>query len=110
MNTETKPPHTPSPIPWKQHESEEKIYATLRDAANRTVADCGSRSDPQAQANAAFIIRAVNAHGYLLKATKLSMELFSELRRTMDEGHWFAHDLNKIGEALSEAIAKAEGR
>lgn len=62
------------------------------------------------QDDAELIVRAVNAHEYLLKSAKLSMELLVELRRTMDEGHWFADDLNKIGEALASAIAKAEGK
>lgn len=48
--------HTPGP--WKQHETEGKIYASIRGPRNETIADCGSRSDQQAQANARLIAAA----------------------------------------------------
>lgn len=49
MNTK----HTPGP--WKQHQTEGKTYASVRGVNNETVADCGSRSDSQAHANARLI-------------------------------------------------------
>ena len=64
---DSKQKHTPTP--WKQHETEGKIYASIRGADNSTIADCGSRSDKQAQANAAFIVTACNAH----EAIKLAL-------------------------------------
>ena len=89
-------------VPWEvEKHSDEDIRIVGK---NVTIAENFTEED------AAFIVRAVNAHEYLLKSAKLSYELFNELRRTMDEGHWFADDLTKIGEALSQAIAKAEGK
>lgn len=58
-------PHTPGP--WKQHESEGKRYASVRGANNRCVADCGSRSDTIAQANAKLISAAPDMLNLLRK-------------------------------------------
>lgn len=42
--------------PWKQHEGEDgKLYANVRAVSGRCVADCGSRTDKEAQANARLI-------------------------------------------------------
>lgn len=56
MTTPTQTQHTPGP--WKQHSDGEKTYASVRGAKNQTVADCGSRSDRVAQANARLIAAA----------------------------------------------------
>jgi hypothetical protein len=47
--------------PWYQHETEGKLYASIRGRSGRCVADCGSRSDAIAQANAKRIVSCVNA-------------------------------------------------
>lgn len=57
---------------------------------------------------AAFIVRAVNAHEEMLEALKKAYKLFGELRSKMDDGHWFADDLDRIGAVTHSAIAKAE--
>lgn len=64
--TQEQAQHTP--LPWKQHTGNGKTYANVRGADDRWVADCGSRSDDIAQANAAFIVRACNCHDDLLAA------------------------------------------
>lgn len=61
---------THAPTPWKQHQTNGQTYASVRSANNDTVADCGTRSDPRAQANAELIVRAVNAHAALVKALR----------------------------------------
>lgn len=53
---ETKQGHTPGP--WKQHTTPGKVYASVRGVDGRCVADCGSRSDVVAQANAMLIAAA----------------------------------------------------
>lgn len=44
--------------PWHQHTTEGKTYASVRGANGQIVADCGSRSDELAQANARLIAAA----------------------------------------------------
>lgn len=56
MKTETPAQHTPGP--WHQHTDGSKIYASVRSAKGQIVADCGSRSDQIAQANARLIAAA----------------------------------------------------
>ena len=61
-----------TPLPWAQHRTSEKTYANVRGAGRygygRCVADCGSRSDDTAQANAEFIALACNSHYQLVEA------------------------------------------
>lgn len=54
--TATQIKHTPGP--WRQHKSQGKLYASVRGPCNELVADCGSRSDLLAQANARLIAAA----------------------------------------------------
>lgn len=62
--------------PWKQHEGQDgKIYANVRDAAGRCVADCGSRTDKEAQANAKLIAAAPE----LLKVCRDAKSLLNEV-------------------------------
>lgn len=65
---ETKPQATAMSRPWRQHATLGKVYASVRSVAGGTVADCGSRSDNVAQANAALIVEAVNQHEALIYA------------------------------------------
>ncbi len=87
--------HTPGP--WKQHETEGKVYASVRGANNEIVADCGSRSDKQAQANAALIAAAPELLDML---TKLHNEYAH-----YGKGYWVG-----TGQAVERLIAKAGGR
>jgi hypothetical protein len=113
-----KPEVSHTPTPWKL--IDKTVEASEWDGCSKLIADLDNvqiwgplqegGSYPENRANGAFIVRAVNAYEGLLKSAKLSLELFSELRRTMDEGHWFADDLKKIGDSLSATIAKAEGK
>jgi len=48
--------HTPGP--WVKHSTIGKTYANVRGIDGRCVADCGSRCDPVAQANATVIAAA----------------------------------------------------
>lgn len=47
-----------TPGPWRQHQTDGKTYASVRGSSGRCVADCGSRSDEVAQANARLIASA----------------------------------------------------
>lgn len=67
-----------TPRPWKKHETEGKIYASIRGANNEMVADCGSRSDVTAQANSALIVQAVNSHDALIEACKEAFTVIGE--------------------------------
>ena len=97
--------HTPGP--WKQHATPGKIYASVRGADGRCVADCGSRSDVIAQANAEFIVRACNAHDDLLEALEAC-------ERALDEAYFAEPDgcgclaCESLRKARA-AIAKAKG-
>lgn len=44
----------------------------------------------------------------LAAALKDTSILCAELRRTMDDGHWFADDLNRVGERAKDALAAYE--
>jgi hypothetical protein len=57
---------THTPTPWLLGNDRETIIATDDDI----VVDCGIRRAEEAEANAAFIIRAVNCHEELLDAVK----------------------------------------
>lgn len=89
--------HTPTP--WKSGYME-----MILDQNDKRVASVFNLAD------AAFIVRAVNSHEAMLEALKETSKLFAELRRTMDDGHWFADDLDTIGRLSRNAIARAEGR
>lgn len=73
--------HTPGP--WYQHRTKDKVYANVRSANVGCIADCGSRSDSIAQANAAFIVRACNSHDKLLEACKTALW---ELQGNLEHG------------------------
>lgn len=84
-----------SPLPWEQYHE-----WVILDKTGRTVAECVGQLDlEERKENAAFIVRAVNAHKELL-------ELLKDARSYgKTETAW------KIWEKLADkAIAKAEGR
>lgn len=95
-----------TPIPWK---AVKYLYAddiSIETAGGDTLAsvygdDLDTHSWP-ATANAAFIVKAANAHDDLLEACKASLEI---LRRV--EVH---HQTGQVEEMLELVIAKAEGR
>lgn len=66
-----------TPRPWHQLTDGEKSYAAIRGERNQTVADCGSRSDLTAQANAALIVESVNQHAALVAVVEAAIELRS---------------------------------
>ena len=107
--------HTPGP--WKQHATPGKIYASVRGADGRCVADCGSRSDVIAQANAEFIVRACNAHDDLLEALQRAELSTKQICLAANIGHtsikdklrWYESQLEQLGRELRAAIDKAEG-
>jgi hypothetical protein len=94
MKTKEEVKHTPTP--WS---------AELNDGtwdirhANGTVAMLDKYDDETEQANAAFIVRAVNSHAALLEAAK---EIVQDIREDNDLGDTF--------KKLVEAIALAEGK
>lgn len=66
MNTAT---HTPTP--WNVTRDENHVRALIRDAGFMRVAECGRAFVPGiAEANAAFIVRACNAHDELVAALR----------------------------------------
>jgi hypothetical protein len=97
MKTETKPTHTPTP--WKVEDK-----TTLADSAGHVIAITASReqSDLANEANAAFIVRAVNVHEELMRVCVYAL---NELE------HPHANPENKTLtiQDLKQALAKAEG-
>lgn len=87
--------HTPAP--WKQYQWEDKIYASVRGPDGRCVADCGSRSDQIAQANARLIAAAPD----LLEA----LRYIAGLDTSQDAS---PAQCSAVAVAM-DAIAKAEG-
>lgn len=86
--------HTPGP--WG------KIYANVRDAAGRCVADCGSRTDADAQANARLIAAAPD----MLKILKwIDSRLDIEAAEKGEQGIF---PCSAWRPDIKEAIAKAE--
>lgn len=107
MNNEVKP----TPTPWRTSAVGRDVYATHPNGdCAICIATCGGYEPSlahfleQAKANAAFIVRAVNAHNDMLEA----------LRFAEDALVWYDEEGKVVAKnALKEvraAIAKAEGR
>lgn len=92
MKTETKVQHTPTP--WSAELVKDQTYR-IQDLKKCNVLGTGLN-----QANAAFIVRAVNAHEELLGASKLVLEIIANGCEVTPH----------IASVLDKAIAKAEGR
>lgn len=95
MKTEPKMTHTPTP--WEIAHYEGGLLEGLnfiRSADGEEICSINDASE-KAKANAAYIVRAVNAHEEMLLVLK-------ELQRTIDKDHFYADRIN-------EAIAKATG-
>lgn len=92
--------HTPTP--WKQHETEGKTFASIRSVNNETIADCGSRRDLIAQANASFIVTACNAHEELVRALEFARKQYQEHFENMPVA-W-----QTVDNVIEQALAKAE--
>lgn len=97
-----------SPLPWRQHSGDGKTYASVRSHWGQCVADCGSRSDNMAQANAELIVRAVNCHDELVAALKAVEPLVSFLHADYMQRNPNNSHAAEI-EALRAVLAKAEG-
>jgi hypothetical protein len=85
--------HTPGP--WRQHTDGEKTYASVRGRNGQCVADCGSRSDVVAQANAK-----------LIAASPDLLEALMDVFKTAEDGGKIS-DINWT--LLRVAVAKATG-
>lgn len=87
------PQHTPTPWTYENHE----IWGASKNIAeiheSKSIFSAG-----EAQANAAFIVRAVNSHEDLLKAAKMALSCMSP------------DDNDITAQSLRNAIAKAEGK
>lgn len=97
MNTAT---HTPTP--WNVTRDENDARALIRDGNFMRVAECGRAFVPGiAEANAAFIVRACNAHDELVATLKFAKESIVQ-NRTLDEA--------RNDRALNEAMVAVENR
>ena len=91
--------HTPTP--WKQgYKDNQCIYADYKNVA---VVQC---KEKEWQANAEFIVRAVNAHDELVLAAKDACIHIRELAETLNADY----RNNSTFKRLLDAIAKAEGK
>ncbi len=101
--------HTPKP--WEQHKGEDgKTYATVRDATGQCVADCGSRTDEKAQANAQLIAAAPDLLEACEGLAELNIWLLTDECECPPEGHHCGVD--RLKDSISEldaAINKAKG-
>ena len=100
--------HTPTP--W--HVDGECIYGTTQRGdyvriADTTVADGDNLPDKEADANASFIVRAVNCHDEMLKALKaVELGVFGSMLPNSDIDVCTRGTLAQV----QAAIAKAEGK
>ena len=95
-------------------------YKTDVESSSGRVCECGPMGAPRAVANAAFIVRACNAHDDLLAALKGVVERIEQGGAVKREGVtgaaysvWmsnFGEDWCDVFNASEAAIAKAEGR
>ena len=101
--------HTPTP--WTVYDAADAYYPGI-DAARRTVVvfgsadeECGVRGDTpeEAEANARFIVRAVNSHDEMLEALTLARTFMVDFEGLPETD---AHNPLRIVDA---AIAKARG-
>jgi hypothetical protein len=89
---------THTKTPWKVADQKEYIYANDRTLVTKTLTiDCHFM---EAQANAAFIVRAVNSHHELLSNLKKLIEEFGDVGIT--DSNWMAV------QTARKAIAKAD--
>lgn len=108
MNPET-PKHTPTP--W--HIKRDRRMAFFQDDSKGSLGDaiCARLDDETCAANAAFIVRAVNAHEALLEAAKIVSD---GMNTAVDnDEHWTRQQMRAhlfaIQSAAVKAIAIAEG-
>lgn len=94
--------HTPTP--WNtarvfvdSNQDDILLFGKNSDKSAHTIADCGVWSDPTDQANAQFIVHAVNNHDSLLKACKTLQEWLNS--------HFGTSEHRKL---IDDAIAQAE--
>lgn len=63
-----------------------------------------------AKANAAYIVKCVNAHERMVQTLKKAHQLNSDLFRTMDETHYYRDELHDLIRILRKTIVQAEGK
>src|SRR5271157_3455432 len=103
--TEVKPEVQHTPTPWK--------VSVHVDGCNFTsymineVELAGAESDEEAEANAAFIVRAVNAHEELLRVAKFLITLDDDCGREHRRINGLLSDARLM---VEQAIARAEGK
>lgn len=100
---------THTKTPWKVADQKEYIYAYNRTSVAKTLTiDCPFM---EAAANAAYIVRAVNAHEELVAAIKAVQEGFRDGSIKWAKPRQSDSDpYHKANTLMCEAIAKAEGR
>lgn len=100
---EVSPTHTPTP--WRQ--SEINPMYVLDDARGEIIAECQPHYvDKKSKENAAFIVRAVNAHDELLAALKKIREMVQQCNASNAVA---VQEYLRSGNG-AKAIAKAEGK
>lgn len=104
-----KPQHTPTPWRYQGELSNGKIMQHIYTAEGKY----GHPASCEKEVDAAFIVRAVNAHAELLEALKTAYGFFKvEADRPDEEGRTVAPDsvVRMVLRKMNQAIAKAEGR
>lgn len=121
MNAQNTTSHTPTP--WRTNGATITAYG----AWGLTIASCRSRQDPvnahpglaakttaEAGANAAFIVRACNAHDELLEALRRAELSTVQIRMAADIGDktlkakiaWYERQLEQLQNELRAVLAK----
>ena len=88
-------PAAHTPTPWIRRESKSDVI-WIEDGNGRVVMHNSSVKDPEDQANAAFIVRAVNAHEELLAA--------------LHEARYLLIGHGRRSDMIDKAMAKAEAQ
>ena len=96
----------PTPTPWRAYN--DRIYGTDHDSGGHALANTDSPYVQDGAANAAFIVRAVNAHQHLIEALQSAREYFDNLSDADHDGDGFVPNAEmRLVSEIDEALAKA---
>jgi hypothetical protein len=119
-------PHTPTPWDWLIHDHTMASLGVMPDPglgnplvlAIGPCPSCADRAQPRewkwgrchtpSEADAAFIVRAVNSHDALVKALEGMVEMYADLVNSGDAGFWDPEKVDEVKHGRA-ALAAAKG-
>lgn len=107
--------HTPTPWTFKGEQMKHDKSRVIRDAEGMVVAFAADKNsyekDAEVDANAAFIVQAVNAHEELVDGLKMAVEELTNLYGWAKQHESFVVSLGmwRRLDSMKQALAKASG-